>query len=158
MVLTKKMTVRVPVCDRHEGYWRRKGIALGLSFAFLVVFGIGVLFFMANQGPGQDELTGWLCGGGAVLFLIWLVVAAVWGAVGVRPTEITDRFIRLTGVHDHFIDALEEDRERDREEEEEYRRQGRAKREAEERDRERDRPSRSYRRRDDDDLERRARD
>ena len=114
---------------------------------------------MANQGPGNDELTGWLCGGGVVMFFFWLVGAAIYQANGVRPAEITDRDIRLAGVHAEFVHALEDDRDRDREEEEEYRRQRRAKREAEDRERQRERPRSADRRRDDDDdLERRARD
>jgi polyribonucleotide nucleotidyltransferase len=37
----------------------------------------------------------------------------VYSARGVRPDEITDRNIRLAGVHEGFIDALEEDRASD---------------------------------------------
>jgi hypothetical protein len=154
MILTKKMTVRVPACDRHEGFWRRKAIILSLTFLIVVAFGIGWIVFAVNQGPGNDEITGWLCGAGFGVFILWLIVAGVWGAQGVRPTEITDRHIRLTGVHNDFIAALEDDRERDREEEYEYRRKRRARREAEERERER--PPLRDRERDDDDLERRA--
>jgi hypothetical protein len=174
LVLTKRMTVRVPVCERHRGYWMRRGLVLGLSFTAIAAVSIGVLIFMGQQGPGNDDLTGWLCGGSVVLFFIWLIVAAVYSSNGVRPTEITDRYIKLAGVHQDFVNAIEDDRDRDREEEQEYRRKRRAEREDRDRDRvedrdrdriedrDRDRPRRTQyrdRRRDDeDDLERRARD
>jgi hypothetical protein len=154
MILTKKMAVRVPVCDLHEGFWRRKGIVLSLTFAVIVVYVVGWVLFAIYQGPGQDELTGWLCAGGVVLLLVWLVIAAVWNSVGVRPSEITDRFIRLAGVHGEFIAALEDDRERDREDEYELRRKRRARRD--EAEREREEPRHRDRSRDDDDLNRRA--
>ena len=92
------------------------------------------------------------------LFFVWLVVAAVYQTNGVRPTEITDRFIRLTSVHKDFVDALEDDREKDHEEEEELRRKRRAEREPREsEDRPAERGRSIERKREDDDLERRAR-
>src|SRR5262245_54291907 len=120
-VLSKKMVVKVPICDRHTGYWKRRGIVLVGSFCLVSAFAIGALVILSDQGPGNDELTGWLCGSGVVLFFIWLVGAAIYSARGVRPTEITDRYIFLSGVHRDFVRALEKDRDRDHEEEQEYR-------------------------------------
>lgn len=158
LVLTKRMTVRVPVCDEHEGFWRRKGMALGFSFLGLCLVAMGVLVFMVNQGPGNDDVTGWACLGSVGLFLAWLVFAAIYGSRGIRPTEITDRYVRLTGVADEFVEALEDDRERDREEEAERRRVRRLKREADDRARsEGELPPKLKPIRDDDDLERRSR-
>ena len=158
LVLIKRMTVRVPLCERHIGYWKRRGLTLGLSFAAIAVVAIGAIVAMDNKAPGEDELSGWLCGGSVFLLFAWLVGAAIYQSNGVRPTEITDRFIKLTGVHKDFVDALEDDRERDREEEGAFRRKRRAQREQRELD---DRPTergRSLERRlEDDDLERRAR-
>ena len=38
-------------------------------------------------------------------FLIWLIVLAVFNSMAVRPTEITDRRMTLTGVSEQFVDA-----------------------------------------------------
>lgn len=111
LLLTKKMVVRVPACNDHEGYWRRRGWRIGLSF--LVVAGLGVagIAYLTTQPPGAaDAASGLICGGGGVLFFVWLVGAAIYSAGGIRPTEITDVTIRLAGVHDDFVHALREER------------------------------------------------
>lgn len=113
LVLTKKMTVRVPTCERHEGYWRRRTFTLVGSFLAVAGIGIGAIAFLASQGPNpNDDMTGILCGGTALLAFVWLIVAAIYSSQGVRPNEITDDFIRLGGVHEEFVGALEEDRRR----------------------------------------------
>jgi hypothetical protein len=118
LILTKRMVVRVPVCEQHTGYWsRRTGVLTG---TFLVVATIGIAAFtylVAQQQPGaNDELAGWLCGASLISLFIWLVFAAIYTNRGVRPIEITDRFIRLVGVHEDFVAALEADRDRDADE------------------------------------------
>jgi hypothetical protein len=52
------------------------------------------------------------------LLVIWLVLVAVLQSTAVRPKEIGDRYIILTGVAPRFIDALDDpqyfpDREED---------------------------------------------
>src|SRR5262245_27784101 len=120
LILTRRMVVRVPVCDEHSGDWsRRTGILAG-SFLVVAAFETAALIYLNNEPPAQqDELAGWLCGGGFVLFFAWVIFAAIFSTRGVRPVEITDRFIRLAGVHEDFVTALEADRvggadERDR--------------------------------------------
>lgn len=116
LILTKKMAVRVPACDQHEGYWRRRTLILTLSGFVVAALCVGGIVYLSSLPPAAgDEFTGWICGGGIVLSLAWLVVAVVYSASGVRPTEITDRSIKLTGVHDDFVDALREERARYRE-------------------------------------------
>src|SRR4051794_9141970 len=115
MILTKKMPMRVPVCDRHEGYWTRRALTLTFTFLLVAVLCVGAGSYMDAQPVTQrGDLGGLLCGGGVVLFLGWLVLAAVYSASGVRPTEITEKAIRLTGVSEIFVEALEEERARDR--------------------------------------------
>jgi hypothetical protein len=119
MILTKKMPMKVPLCERHAGYWTRRTLTLTFSFLAVAVLCIGAGVYMDAQPVGQrDDLGGILCGGGVVLFLGWLIFAAIYSSSGVRPTEITDKAIRLTGVNEAFIDALEEERSRDRSERE----------------------------------------
>ena len=158
MILTKRMTVRVPVCNEHEGFWRRRNLIIGLSFLAMVVAEVVLIAISVSLPPGQNnDPGGFICLGGTAMFLGWLVLVAIYSTRGIRPTEITDRFIRLTGVHRDFIDALEDDRERDQQEEDDYRSKWKEKRRREREADERESPPPSKPRRDDDDLERRAR-
>jgi hypothetical protein len=141
---------------------------VGFSFLGVAATVILLIVVSANMPQGQNnDLGGLVCGGSAVLLLGWLVLAAIYSQRGIRPTEITDRYVRLTGVNREFINALEDDRERDRQEEDDYRRKWkerrRAEREADERDRgnerledKRERPRPPKAGPIDDDLERRA--
>jgi uncharacterized membrane protein SirB2 len=117
VILTKRMVVRVPVCDQRSGYWSRRTGILTDTFLVIAAFAVVALFYLSNQPPGpRDDLVGWLCGGGFILFFVWLIFAAIYSSRGVRPIEITDRFIRLAGVHEEFVAALEADRDRDADE------------------------------------------
>src|SRR5262245_25380147 len=117
LILTRRMVVRVPVCEQHSGYWsRRMGILTG-SFLVLAALALaGVIYVQSEPPRQQDDLIGWLCGGGFIVFFCWVIFAAIYSTRGVRPAEITDRFIRLAGVHEDFVAALEADRDRDADE------------------------------------------
>jgi hypothetical protein len=83
--------------------------------------GVGFIVYTGNQPPGND-LSGFFCLGWLGAFVIWLILVAILQAGSIRATEITERALKLTGVHDGFIFALEEDRERDRDDGRERRR------------------------------------
>jgi hypothetical protein len=118
LILTKRMSVRLPVCDQHEGYWRRRTWFYTLPTLAILLLGIGALVYLWSQPPGvKDELTGWLCGGSLVLLVAWIVVAAIVQATGIRATEITDRTMTLAGLHEEFVGAVREDRARARDDE-----------------------------------------
>src|SRR6266851_3941179 len=53
LILTKKMTVRVPVCDEHEGYWRRRFAPLLGSFVLISITCIAGFAYMTSLPPGQ---------------------------------------------------------------------------------------------------------
>lgn len=113
MLVTKKMPVRVPTCDEHEGHWRRKNTVIGLTFlAVAVLCVLGIVYATQQVGPGGDDVTGWVCAGCGVLFLAWLIMAAVMGTRGVRAVHITEDTIKLTGVNEDFVEALREERAR----------------------------------------------
>jgi hypothetical protein len=117
IVLTKSMTVPLPACDQHEGYWRRKKHIVNIgSVVVLLLCGAAFVFLLAQDRDRQSELAGWICGGGAAVFFLWLLVALVIQSGRVRASEITDKSIILFGVHPEFVNALEDDRERDRQE------------------------------------------
>ena len=48
---------------------------------------------------------------------LWLIVAAIIQNTAIRPTEITDDYIVLTGVSRDFDDAVRDERRRERERE-----------------------------------------
>ena len=116
-LLTRKMQLRVPVCDVHAGYWTRRSFTVfGTFFAvavYFIAFGIYVEARPANQGNAFLRA---LLLGGIILFIIWLFMTVVFSATGVRATQITNKSIRLAGVCQIFIEALEEVREREQEE------------------------------------------
>jgi hypothetical protein len=125
LILTKKMTVRVPTCHEHEGYWRRKNVYVGLSFVAIVLISVGGLVIASSQAQGGgNDPTGFVCVGSSVLFFAWLVVAAIASARGVRAVHITDDTVKLTGVHEEFVTALREERAADRDDRSRFDRYG----------------------------------
>jgi hypothetical protein len=62
----------------------------------------------------QNDVAAWICVGGVGLFLIWVLTVIVLQLTEIRPKEITEKDIVLTGVSEGFIAALDElDMERD---------------------------------------------
>ncbi|HVK11588.1 MAG TPA: hypothetical protein VM597_22645 [Gemmataceae bacterium] len=103
---TTKMVLRVPACDRHANYWVRQAVIL--VGTFLVVAALG---FLASVLEELGHPRGTLSVIAAVVLLFgWLVLLGVYLSIGVRPTELTDAFVRLTDVHVAFIEALEAER------------------------------------------------
>jgi hypothetical protein len=151
-VLTKRMTVRVPLCDEHQNHWSWRGWFIGVGAILMLMLGLGCFAVLVatdqpqqRGGGGANPLAGVLCAGGGVAFLIFIITAAIIQQLAIRPTEITNEAITLTNVAPEFSEAVEEayDRyERDRRERRPQRRQW------EEDDRPRDRGDR-YRDRDD---------
>jgi hypothetical protein len=117
LILTKRMSVRLPVCDRHEGYWRRRTLFYTLPTVAILLLAAGAFAYAVSRPPGvQDDLTGWLCGGSLVVLVLWVIVAAIVQAAGIRATEITDRTMTLAGLDAEFVAAVREDRARDEDE------------------------------------------
>lgn len=104
IVLTKKMTVDVPVCNRHRGYWMKRGILLFGSFVALVLWcfavGFGLDAAMDRDSAGPIF--------GVILFsvLAWIVFAIVLQSRAIKAKEITDRTITLVKVHPDFVAAF----------------------------------------------------
>jgi hypothetical protein len=121
IIMTKRMTVEVPLCERHKRYWFTRNLIIYVGLGLVGLIGLGSIVVMAalserRRGPASD-LTGMVCFGVVVIFLVWLLTMAILQFVSIRPTEITDRRITLTNVSQVFVDALEADRNADEEEE-----------------------------------------
>jgi hypothetical protein len=134
LITNKRMKVIVPFCDEHQDHfaWRRRFVAVGLFC--IACLGVSAIIAVSQLPNGQD-LSGYLCGGGAVIALVWLIWAALVSSSGIRPSEITDYDITLTNVSREFKDALNEDRDRDEEAHRARRAERRARREREDQER-----------------------
>src|SRR5262249_33622897 len=93
LVLTKRMSVGVPLCRAHKGHWAKRTLFVLGTLLGLVALGIGVTAIQANQAPGDDS---WLCLGWVGLLVVWLVAAAIAQSSAIRATEITDDSVTLT--------------------------------------------------------------
>jgi hypothetical protein len=131
-VMTKRMSVRVPLCEKHKGHWTMRMLITLLGFLGVLAF-VGIAIFATVSEGDLAELTTlfWVVAG--FLLLGWLITIAVLQSTAIKATEITDRSITLTGVSQGYIEALREDRGDDYDD---------------------DRPRRSRRRDDDDDDDR----
>lgn len=127
IILTKTMTVQAPVCDEHKGHWfKRKLIGwLAVLLGLAALFGGIVVMASVGNDPRYRDLAALGPLGGAVSMLLGLIVAVVAFRSAIRPLEISNDDIRLTGVHAEFIEAVREDRRVQDQREEERRRKRR---------------------------------
>lgn len=105
LLTTRKMTVPLPVCGRHQGHWSARQAIIwgGIALA------IGVGCFGAYVESSWDKALGEniLMGGVGLLVLMALVIVFVSDS-GVRAEKITDDTITLKGVSDKFVQAMGE--------------------------------------------------
>jgi hypothetical protein len=123
LILTKRMRVEVPLCAAHKGHWFWRAVLIWgsmLVLGALAILGIAIQAVLADQGGGRgDETFAYVCWGSIGLLLVWIVIVAVAQQTAIRPVEITDDTITLTGVSPDFRHALKE-LEADEEEEEDW--------------------------------------
>jgi hypothetical protein len=121
LCLTKRMTVPLPLCERHRNYWRNRKILIygGLAaMVLLAAFAITLGAVLDSKGITEDCLLVTLLSTGG-LFLLWLISAAVLQSVSIRPNEITDGSITLVGLSEDFVKAVRADRRGDEDDEDE---------------------------------------
>jgi len=118
MILTKRMTVQVPLCDQHKGHWFKRTMwTVGTFFLFAAICGgaLALGLVMTEGAPRRrDEVTGGVCVLSAILGVIWIVILLIAQNTAIRPAEITDRDITLKGVSQEFVDAVENEQYDDR--------------------------------------------
>jgi len=106
-ILTKRMTLTAPFCDRHKRYFFLRNDVLVISLILLLVLGCAGFYgsFVVQERPNSD--LGFLYAlAFGLTFLCWLIVAAVLGHRSIRPSEITDRSITLVNVSEEYARAL----------------------------------------------------
>ncbi len=112
LILTKRTTVQAPFCDRHQGHWLNRLLVMWGSFFLFGVIGLAAFIFSINlPRQNQDNVFPFVCLGSVALLVVWIIIAIVCQYTIIRPTEITDDDITLTGVCNAFIDAVEEARD-----------------------------------------------
>jgi hypothetical protein len=102
----KRMTVPVPLCERHKWHWggRTAVVLLGL-LAFILIMIAGIALGSENKlNPGVIFVPI------VFLFFAWIISAVVLATTTIRPREITDKSITLSGVSPEYITALNEAR------------------------------------------------
>lgn len=105
LIMRKSMRVTLPVCDAHRNHWLNRKLYIWGGFLFWVAFGTG-LALTADSLP-RDAVPvafGVLVFGG----LVWLVSGLIYVNTAVRAGEITDRWIKLTGVDKGFAEEWKE--------------------------------------------------
>lgn len=115
----KRMTVHIPVCERHKNPWRRRDRIVSASF--LAVLGtIALLSILVStryrQGGyswSKDYFALAALVGGALLLLstVFGVFIFILQRCGIGPSEVTDHTITFVGVHAAFIDAFKKQKE-----------------------------------------------
>jgi hypothetical protein len=118
LILTKRMTVNVPLCNEHRNHWLSRLLWMLGGFGVIGAICVVVLVIGSNMpGKSGDDLVGFACVGGGLAAIVWLIVAAILQNTAIRASEITDDYITLTNVSGEFDDALRDDRARERERE-----------------------------------------
>jgi hypothetical protein len=112
IVLTKRMTVPLPLCERHRNYWQNRQIVIFGGLLAVVLLSVLGFFVAAMFDTGflDDDslLVAVLVAVG--LFLAWLLTAAIMGSSGMRAKEISDLSITLVGLSEDFVSEVRQDR------------------------------------------------
>jgi hypothetical protein len=115
VILTRRATVQAPFCEDHKRHWFNRALLMWSTFFLFGLVGVGGLVLVGSLENQQlkEQLmpfSGLTCLVGVVG---WLIIVIVCQNMGIRPKEITDDEILLTGVSDAFVEAVTEgDRER----------------------------------------------
>jgi hypothetical protein len=143
-VLTKRMTVPVPMCERHRRYFSNRALLIMLPLIGVVIICILGMFlpYLVLEPQTADDLRPvmYVVLGLCILGVFALILLIQYTSI--RARDLSDRGLLLTAVSQEFVDALEELRQE--------------RRSSADDDEEDDRP-RSRRRRDDDDDDDRPR-
>jgi TIR domain len=112
LCMTRRVVVQAPLCDAHRWHWFKRSVWMWGTFVLLGLAGVGTLALASSheQHP-NDRAESYACVASSVLFLVWIAVVIVCKRTGIRPTEIDDENVELTGVSEEFVEAVDEERE-----------------------------------------------
>jgi hypothetical protein len=117
------MSVRLPVCWRHQDVWDRRDpcawIEVGVYGVVLIACAAAAFALFTREDSGLAWDTGLVLAGAAGLVVTALIAMALHAPVSrllaawfgpVRAREVTQEDITLTGVAPKFVEALQEER------------------------------------------------
>jgi hypothetical protein len=120
ITLRKRVTVPIPLCKRHQNHWSWRAWAMGAplaALAVLVLAGAGVMLAL-DVGENSPVFPVFFIGL-LILFLAWLITAAILQSTTIRPLDITEYSIALTGVSQAFVNAVYDERDDEDDDEDE---------------------------------------
>jgi hypothetical protein len=107
LLLRKRMTVALPLCDRHRGMWVRRQIAMVAGILSMVAgIWVGATFGREIDRLLHFDSTTPIAIFGGVMAGVLLVGIAGFGAI--RATRITTDTITLKGVSPAFAETVEQ--------------------------------------------------
>jgi hypothetical protein len=116
--LAHRVVVRLPICDRHQGYWRRRVFVLLASGAVVFLLVAAVVGYVLSLPPvRQVKVADPLLIVCLIVMVVWLGLVLVLEVMGIRSGSVTDRSLRLAGLHKRFVAALLEERAGEKDEE-----------------------------------------
>lgn len=113
LISRKRCRVLAPLCHEHKNHWR--GRTLLIVGLLVLCLGVSTALTVATAEllPPGNELRDMAPLSFLVSLLGWLVVTALVSSSAIRPLEISDRGVKLTGVCEDFVEAYEELQDRD---------------------------------------------
>ncbi len=113
-IITRRVTVQVPLCDKHKGHWFKRNLWMWGTFFLFGLAGVGALVLAGNLDRNlSDQVMPFACIFSALLLVAWVIIVVVCQITAIRAKEITDKEVLLGGVSEPFVEAVTEaDRER----------------------------------------------
>ena len=116
-LMTRRMSVRLPLCDRHLRNRRRRRVAIVVTLLAILAFGaLSVVYTIVRPDGPDEDVSGSLLGISTTLIFAWIIGATVAQLNDIEPAEITDRSLTLRKVSGLFVMAVESARARRRDE------------------------------------------
>ncbi len=110
LVMTKRATVIVPLCDQHKNHWWGRTLWILLSALGFMVVAIAGLGAISLLPPNINEtffpLMAIFC---FVMFIAWIVIIVVAQNTTIRPKEITGTDITLMNISEQFVDIMQDE-------------------------------------------------
>ena len=110
-ILTRRAVVQAPFCDEHKRHWFKRNMLIWGTLLLFGIVGVGTIVIAANVDDQQriKPLMPYACVFVSLEGIVWIAIVIACASTGVRPKEITDIEITLTGVSEQFVEAVAEE-------------------------------------------------
>jgi hypothetical protein len=114
--LKKRITIGVPVCERHRGYFTKRAIVraflTALCFIVPAIALVAALTLADERDAAMVAILSGIVSFAVTLILVAVILSTMHNA-GVRAKEIDERSVTLVNVAESFARALSESRRLD---------------------------------------------